>query len=75
MRSKSIWPALQPDKITEAMNQACSEIGEGENSLAARRALEKSEWPSSEGEICLADLPAPTGPDPGFRRTVTVIGV
>ncbi len=36
-----------PDKITEAMNQACAEIGEEEDlfvSSAARRILEKSEW-------------------------------
>jgi antitoxin MazE6 len=36
-----------PDKITEAMNQACAEIGEEEDSFVsstARRVLEKSEW-------------------------------
>ncbi len=36
-----------PDKVTEAMNMACAEIG-GEQgtfvSAAARRVLEKSEW-------------------------------
>jgi metal-responsive CopG/Arc/MetJ family transcriptional regulator len=36
-----------PDKITEAMNRACTEIGAEEDSFVsstARRALEKSEW-------------------------------
>jgi metal-responsive CopG/Arc/MetJ family transcriptional regulator len=36
-----------PDKVTEAMNQACAEIGELDepfSSSAARRTLEQSEW-------------------------------
>jgi metal-responsive CopG/Arc/MetJ family transcriptional regulator len=36
-----------PDKVTEAMNRACAEIGEEEDSFAsttARRVLERSEW-------------------------------
>lgn len=36
-----------PDKITEAMNQACAEIGREEEQFvesASRRVLEKSEW-------------------------------
>jgi hypothetical protein len=36
-----------PDKVTEAMNAACAEIGGQEDSFissAARRTLEKSEW-------------------------------
>jgi metal-responsive CopG/Arc/MetJ family transcriptional regulator len=36
-----------PDKITEAMDKACSEVGPGEDafvSSAARRVLERSEW-------------------------------
>jgi len=36
-----------PDKVTEAMNKACSEIGAGEDpfvSSATRRVLERSEW-------------------------------
>jgi metal-responsive CopG/Arc/MetJ family transcriptional regulator len=36
-----------PDKVTEAMNVACAEIGGQEDpfiSSAARRTLEKSEW-------------------------------
>lgn len=37
----------EPDKVTEAMNRACAEIGEGEDpfvSSAARRVLERIEW-------------------------------
>lgn len=36
-----------PDEVTEAMNRACVEAGEGKNafvSAAARRALKKTEW-------------------------------
>jgi antitoxin MazE6 len=36
-----------PDKITEAMNAVCAEIGDTKDefvSSAARRVLEKSEW-------------------------------
>lgn len=36
-----------PDKVTEAMNKACAEVGdEGDEfaSTAARRRLERSEW-------------------------------
>jgi metal-responsive CopG/Arc/MetJ family transcriptional regulator len=36
-----------PDKITEAMNKACAEIGDAEGafvSTATRRVLEQSEW-------------------------------
>ena len=36
-----------PDKVTEAMNQACAAIGDAQDefvSSAARRILEKSEW-------------------------------
>ena len=36
-----------PDKITEAMNAACDEIGDTKDSFvsaAARRILEESEW-------------------------------
>ncbi len=36
-----------PDKVTEAMNKACAEIGNGENAFvasAASRVLERSEW-------------------------------
>lgn len=36
-----------PDKITDAMNRACAEIGGEEDNFvasAARRVLEKSEW-------------------------------
>jgi metal-responsive CopG/Arc/MetJ family transcriptional regulator len=36
-----------PEKITEAMNHACSEIGKEEDvfaATAARRTLERSEW-------------------------------
>ena len=36
-----------PDKVTEAMNQACAEIDGEEDSFvssSARRVLEKSEW-------------------------------
>jgi len=36
-----------PDKITEAMDQALAEIGEGNDpfvATASRRRLEKSEW-------------------------------
>lgn len=36
-----------PDKVTEAMNKACAEIGEGQDpfvSSAARRVLGRSEW-------------------------------
>jgi hypothetical protein len=36
-----------PNKVTEAMNRACAEVGEGKDpfvSSAARRALERSEW-------------------------------
>lgn len=36
-----------PDKITEAMDQACAELGEEKDafvSSAGRRVLEKSEW-------------------------------
>ncbi len=36
-----------PEKITEAMDQACAQIGEEKDAFvlsAARRVLEKSEW-------------------------------
>jgi len=36
-----------PDKVTEAMNKACAEIGDAEDtfvSTATRRVLEQSEW-------------------------------
>jgi len=36
-----------PDEVTEAMNKACAELGEANNSFvssAARRILERSEW-------------------------------
>ena len=36
-----------PNKVTEAMNRACAEVGEGKDpfvSSAARRALGRSEW-------------------------------
>ena len=36
-----------PDKVTEAMNKACSEIGPEKDPFlpaAARRVLERSEW-------------------------------
>ena len=36
-----------PDEVTEAMNRACAEAGEGRDpfvSSAARRILERSEW-------------------------------
>jgi metal-responsive CopG/Arc/MetJ family transcriptional regulator len=36
-----------PDKVTEAMNNACSEIGSAEDpfvSSTSRRVLERSEW-------------------------------
>jgi len=36
-----------PDKVTEAMNKACSQIGARQDpfvSSAARRVLERSEW-------------------------------
>ena len=36
-----------PDHVTEAMDRACAEVGEGVDefvSSAARRALERSEW-------------------------------
>jgi metal-responsive CopG/Arc/MetJ family transcriptional regulator len=36
-----------PDKVTEAMNAACDEIGDTKDAFvsgAARRILEKSEW-------------------------------
>ncbi len=53
-RSRLFSDALQeylarhtPDKVTEAMNMACAEIGGEQDtfiSSAARRVLEKSEW-------------------------------
>jgi metal-responsive CopG/Arc/MetJ family transcriptional regulator len=36
-----------PDKVTEAMNKACDEIGDTKDSFVAsatRRVLERSEW-------------------------------
>lgn len=36
-----------PDEVTEAMNRACSEIGQANDpfvSTAARRIMERSEW-------------------------------
>ena len=36
-----------PDKVTEAMNKACAEIGDAEDafvSTVTRRVLEQSEW-------------------------------
>jgi metal-responsive CopG/Arc/MetJ family transcriptional regulator len=36
-----------PDEVTEAMNRACAEAGEGKDrfvSAAARRILERTEW-------------------------------
>ena len=36
-----------PDKVTDAMNQACAEIGNAHDSFvaaAARRTLERTEW-------------------------------
>ena len=36
-----------PDKVTEAMNRACAEVGEAKDpfvSSAVRRILERSEW-------------------------------
>jgi antitoxin MazE6 len=36
-----------PDEVTEAMNRACAEAGDGREpfvSSAARRTLERSEW-------------------------------
>ncbi len=36
-----------PDKVNEAINEACAEIGDAEDpfvSSAARRILERSEW-------------------------------
>jgi metal-responsive CopG/Arc/MetJ family transcriptional regulator len=36
-----------PDKVTEAMNKVCAEIGEGQDpfvSSVARRVLGRSEW-------------------------------
>jgi predicted transcriptional regulator len=36
-----------PEKVTEAINKACAEIGEEEDSFASttcRRVLERSEW-------------------------------
>jgi metal-responsive CopG/Arc/MetJ family transcriptional regulator len=36
-----------PDKVTEAMNAACDEIGDTKDafvSIAARRVLEQSDW-------------------------------
>ena len=36
-----------PDEVTEAMNRACAEVGEAEDSFvtsAARHILERSEW-------------------------------
>ncbi len=37
----------EPDKLTEAMNKACDEIGGAKDSFtssASRRTLERSEW-------------------------------
>ena len=36
-----------PDEVTEAMNRACTEVGDGKDAFvgsAARRVLERSEW-------------------------------
>jgi len=36
-----------PDEVTEAMDRACAEVGDGKDpfaTLAARRTLERSEW-------------------------------
>ena len=36
-----------PDEVTEAMDRACAEVGDGKDpfaALAARRTLERSEW-------------------------------
>lgn len=53
-RSRLVSDALReylahhaPDEVTEAMDRACGEIGEGKDpfvSTAARRILERSEW-------------------------------
>ena len=36
-----------PDRVTEAMNRVCAEVGDGSDAFvgaAARRVLERSEW-------------------------------